>query len=468
MASLPQIIQGGMGIGVSSWLLARSVSRVGQLGVVSGTCIDTVLVRRLQDGDVGGALRRAIRQFPLKTVSEYVLTNYFNEKGREPGMPYRLLPMYQRNNKIFRDQITMLASFVEVMLAKEGHTNPVGLNLLTKIQLPNLATIYGAMLADVDFLLMGAGIPREIPAVLEKFMCHEPAALKLDVVDDNSGNVEMLTLDPRNHFVSSAIRHRPKFLPIVSSHALAQMLAKRGGVDGFVVEGPRAGGHNAPPRDRGTNDDGEPVYGKRDEVDLEKMRELKLPFWIAGGISKPEHLQEARSRGAAGVQVGTLFSLAKESGITASIKRTILSLARAGALKIRTDPNASPTGFPFKVVDIPDSVSRDDVYQRRERICDLGYLRSAVRKDDSICFRCPGEPVEDYLRKGGALSDTCGKKCLCNGLLAAVGLGQLRGGEEPEAPLLTSGDQLLEISEFPPARYDEYTSEQVVNYLLQS
>jgi hypothetical protein len=48
--SVPRIIQGGMGIRISSWELARAVSRKGELGVVSGTGIDTILVRVLQNG----------------------------------------------------------------------------------------------------------------------------------------------------------------------------------------------------------------------------------------------------------------------------------------------------------------------------------------------------------------------------------------------------------------------------------
>ena len=50
----PVIIQGGMGIAVSGWKLARAVSAEGQLGVVSGTALDGVLVRRLQLGDPEG------------------------------------------------------------------------------------------------------------------------------------------------------------------------------------------------------------------------------------------------------------------------------------------------------------------------------------------------------------------------------------------------------------------------------
>src|SRR4051794_25688325 len=54
----PRIIQGGMGVAVSGWRLAREVSRLGQLGVVSGTALAVVLSRRLQLGDPGGELRR--------------------------------------------------------------------------------------------------------------------------------------------------------------------------------------------------------------------------------------------------------------------------------------------------------------------------------------------------------------------------------------------------------------------------
>src|ERR1035438_2378718 len=59
----PVVIQGGMGVAVSSWQLARTVSQVGQLGVVSGTALDVVIARRLQDGDVDGDTRRALEAF---------------------------------------------------------------------------------------------------------------------------------------------------------------------------------------------------------------------------------------------------------------------------------------------------------------------------------------------------------------------------------------------------------------------
>src|SRR5512139_683247 len=83
----PTVIQGGMGVGVSGWQLAREVSRAGHLGVVSGTAMDAVLARRLQDGDPGGHYRRALAHFPRRTVAQRVLDTYFVDGGRSPETP---------------------------------------------------------------------------------------------------------------------------------------------------------------------------------------------------------------------------------------------------------------------------------------------------------------------------------------------------------------------------------------------
>ncbi|MFX4805988.1 hypothetical protein ABTB42_20590, partial [Acinetobacter baumannii] len=64
-------------------------------------------------------------------------------------------------------ELTVVANFVEVWLAKQGHNSPIGINLLEKIQVPTVPSLFGAMLAGVDYVLMGAGIPRQIPGVLD-------------------------------------------------------------------------------------------------------------------------------------------------------------------------------------------------------------------------------------------------------------------------------------------------------------
>jgi NAD(P)H-dependent flavin oxidoreductase YrpB (nitropropane dioxygenase family) len=95
-----------------------------------------------------------------------------------------------------RQRVTVAAAFVETWLAREGHKQPVGLNLLTKVQLPNLPTLYGAMLAGVSTVIMGAGIPREIPGALDALATHAPATLKFDVEGLARDAAEWLTFDP--------------------------------------------------------------------------------------------------------------------------------------------------------------------------------------------------------------------------------------------------------------------------------
>jgi nitronate monooxygenase len=453
-----------MGVAVSNWRLANAVSRAGQLGVVSGTVLDTVMVRRLQDGDEGGHVRRAISHFPIPGIGDEILRRYFLPEGRARGTPYRLLPMYKQTVTAARQRVTIVANFVEVWLAKEGHGGPVGVNLLTKVQLPNLASLYGAMLAGVDFVIMGAGIPREIPGALDALAEHRPAQLRLDIEGAARDDVAMITFDPADHWTPPAPLKRPSFLAVISANSLATTLARKanGRVDGFVVEGPTAGGHNAPPRGELRLDDrGEPVYGERDVVDIAKLRELGLPFWLAGGVGSPEGLQRALDAGAAGIQVGTLFALCEESGIDAAIREQLVAAAIAGDASIVTDPRASPTGYPFKVV----KLTPHDPAPERERICDLGYLRVPVRDDGGrLVYRCAAEPVADYVRKGGLAEDTVGRICLCNGLTATVGLAQSRG-DSLEPPLITSGDDLLAIGRVA-AGWEAIRAEGVVDYLL--
>ena len=467
----PLIIQGGMGVGISNWVLAKAVAMRGQMGVVSGTCIDTVLVRRLQDGDIGGHIRRAMEHFPLPETVEDVLNKYFRPEGREPGEPYREIPMYRQVVTKVREQLTMLASFVEVWLAKEGHDGPVGVNLLTKVQMPNLATLYGAMLASVDYVLMGAGIPKEIPGVLDRFAAHEPAQLRLDVEGMGKDEVALMHFDPRVHFAERpATVIRPFFLPIIASNSLATMLVRKssGRIDGFIIEAPTAGGHNAPPRgELVLNERGEPQYGERDEVDLEKMKEHGLPFWLAGGAGSPEKLREALDAGAAGIQVGTLFAYADESGMAPELKADVIRQAQDDTIDVLTDGRASPTGFPFKVVQVPGTISQLPVYQQRERVCDLGYLRTAYKRADGrIDYRCPAEPVDTYVKKGGDAADTEGRKCLCNALFATLGMPQQRKSGAEEAPLITSGDELKNIRRFIGSDRAGYTASEVINYLM--
>jgi len=128
MRNFPVIIQGGMGAGVSSWRLAQSVSKQGQLGVVSGTALETIFARRLQDGDPGGHMRRAVENFPIPAMAERVWNGYFVSGGKGDDKPYKPIAMYGKSSSRELLETCIVANFVEVWLARDGHTNPVGIN----------------------------------------------------------------------------------------------------------------------------------------------------------------------------------------------------------------------------------------------------------------------------------------------------------------------------------------------------
>lgn len=467
----PKIIQGGMGAGISSWLLAKEVARAGQLGVVSGTCLDSILIRKLQNGDDRDSLQRAMNAFPIQEMVQKIDQRYFSSSSET-------LKRYQRSSMLTAkpstrlQELLMVSNFVEVFLAKEGHSGLVGINYLEKIQMATLPSIYGAMLAGVDYILMGAGIPKEIPGVIDKLSRHENVELKLQVegasVQDHFSTV-FSPAKMTQEKLSSSLK-RPKFLAIVSSSTLALTLARKstGKIDGFVVEGASAGGHNAPPR--GTlqlNKLGEPIYGPRDDANLEIIRQIGLPFWLAGSYGNPEGLQKALALGATGIQVGTPFALCKESGLSQDLKTYLLTQAKHDRVDVFTDPVASPTGFPFKIAKIPGTISESEIYQERPRKCDLGYLRKPYKKEDgTLGYRCPAEPVKDYVAKGGKIEDTHGRKCLCNALLANIDLAQYQKNDYHEKPLVTIGENIHEVTQFMKDGDLFYSANDVIQTLL--
>jgi nitronate monooxygenase len=473
----PELIQGGMGVGVSHWRLARAVALAGQrlgarvLGVVSGTGLPFMLVSRLQAGDQD--VVRALKAFhPVigrEIMDEYLVEGAETAKRRckTPPKPEFIVTGNKRN-KARMMKLAVASAFVEVWLAKEGHSGPVGINVLEKIQLMHLPVLLGAMMAGVDHVLVGAGIPHQVPAVLANFARNEPASYRMDV--SGSTEKQLLTLDPREFVPEGESLKRPKFLLIASHHALAMRLSSTVEVDGFVIEGPSAGGHNAPARGKGIADDGQPIYGDRDKPDLGKIGELGKPFWLAGSYGSPERLAEAKTMGAAGVQVGSAFALCNESGLREEIKCELRHRIGAEALEIKTSATASPSGFPFQVVQLAGTLSDPKVYERRERICNMGYLVEAYKKDDQrgsgIGFRCPAEPIDAFVKKGGSAAETPGKVCLCNGLGAAAGYGSMTmNGIEPS--IVTLGKDIGFYGRLAAINPDgTYSAEDVIRTIL--
>ena len=505
-----KLIQGGMGVYVSNWRLAQAVAaaRPGETaGTVSGTALDVVYVRLLQLGDPGGHIRRALHAFDVAFgtgIGQKICDRYFIAAGKAPDVRFERAPMQlihaqcevppissQAGDRTLvpltldEDVIELLIAtgFAEVWLAKEGHTGSIFINFLNKIELPLIYAMYGAMLAGVDGVVVGAGNPDGLPALCSRLATHQAVTRTLPVLYQDAGEEFSIAFDPRQiahgAFVTKPLK-RPAFLAIVSLEGLvkALMASPSEAPDGFIIEHHTAGGHNANPVGPLRKDDlGQPIYGDKDTPDLAAIRSAGRPFWLAGGYGSRAKLREALAAGATGVQVGSMFALAEESGMHPDYRSAILHELRAGtddAALVRTTM-FSPTGFAFKVAQLKGTLAEQDVFERRHRVCDIGLLQQigvSTPRDGGarhLFQRCAAAPVEGYINKRGLERNTDGRRCLCNGLLACVGLGQVKDvhGEHLEEPaIVTLGNDLDGIRRLSRQGQAHYWARDVVADLL--
>lgn len=409
MDFLPRVklIQGGMGAYVSNWRLARAVAaeRPGETaGTVSGTALDVVYVRLLQLGDPGGHVRRALAEFDSRygtDIGQRICRRYFIEGGKAPHDYFKSAPMqiphaldgktaFAAANgsptsiplKLDDSVVELLIAtgFAEVWLAKQGHAGRVFINFLNKIELPLIYAMYGAMLAGVDGIIVGAGNPEGLPTICSLLANHAASVRSVPVLYAGAGQEFTLAFDPKEVAGGALARAplpRPAFLAIASLEELVKALAASSSEapDGFIIEHHTAGGHNASPTGPLKRDDrGQPIYDDHDEPDLAAIRQVDRPFWLAGGYGSRSGLQKALAAGAVGIQVGTVFALCENSGMKPEFRSAILHALRSGIDEAELVQTTlfSPTGFPFKVVQLAGTLSDDDVYTARSRTCDLG------------------------------------------------------------------------------------------------
>ncbi len=492
-AKYPMLISGGMGVRVSWWPLARIVSIMGGLGVVSGTGLEVVYPRLLQDGNPGGNVRAAFNELAARQPSlaeglKGLYDKYYIEGGKPASQPYKPVPMWRLSRvegygtppdtfwEPSKDlQLMSLASnFAEVWLAKRDHNGPIGINFLRKVERPLPWALYGAMLAGIDYVLVGAGNPYEFPGMIRSLSRHEPASLGFKVfgATSGSGNFSVLARPASLGVKGVPNLPQPKFLAIVSSYGLAKALHDNPETrpHGFVVEGPEAGGHSAPPGKMKFDASGKQVlvYTDEDRADIPAIASIGLPFWLAGTYGTPERLKAALAAGAAGVQFGTLAALSGQSGFEPALRAQTLRMLASGELKV-VNSHVSPTGFPFKVAQVPGTISDPAVYSKRRRVCDIGLLAAAyLAPNGGVEFRCPAEPLESFKAKGGRPQNTEGKVCLCNALLAAAGQPQRHPDGYPEPGIVTLGEDLAPVKDMiaglPPGQ-EGYSIGKAIQYL---
>lgn len=502
-----QVIQGGMGVYVSNFRLAKAVaaSQPGvTAGTVSGTALDVVYVRLLQLGDPGGHIRMALLAFDSQfavDIGQKIIEKYLNPDGKRPGDRFSYGPRQRLHIDGEKETLSMpdessssvslmvdqelvelliATAFAEVWLAKRGHLGKILINFLHKVQLPLVFSLYGAMLANVDGVVVGAGNPEGLPEICSRLANHQAVTTEFPLLYRESGESFQVKFDPRL-VAGGKLTHkglkRPAFLAIVSLESLVQALVNSPSEapDGFIIEHHTAGGHNAPPQGPLQKDNlDQPIYSNLDEPDLDVITALGKPFWLAGGYNSPEKLKQAQAVGAVGVQVGTSFALAQESGLDSVHKGAILKRLQQGATDadlVRTTL-FSPTGYPFKVAQLDATLADEGVYNSRVRVCDLGFLeqrgleKPGPEGERSLFQRCPAGPLEDFSRKRGLAFNAEGKRCLCNGLLAAVGLGQVHPTRGAEPAVVTLGNSLEGVRRLSRQGQVPYWADDVVKDLL--
>lgn len=438
-----------MGAYISNYRLANLTARLGALGVVSGVGLRHIVLEAIRRGDEE-AIETA-KGFPLVGYVKELL--HFAPGGFKHSWPTPQDSTDPRYCDLPR-QLSAITAYIEVMRAKRGHSGKIGVNIMWKCALTVLPTIYGAMMANADALLCGAGVPMELPDIVHSL--RDGRDMEYLPLTGTGTNARLkVSEDDSSHYLSAL--EPPAMLPILSNFAFPKRLLdvwerSYGGVRpaAFVLENHTAGGHNAPPRNK-------VEFAENDDIGsyFDKVADLGVPVYVAGAF---EHggtrgdLLDWTARGAYGIQVGSRFALSDESGMRRDLKDAIIEANRAGGVSIKTGNIVSPTGYPFKYVELPGTLADPAVYAARKRICNRGYLCQShfeTLPDGKVkeTYICPAMPEKQFRKLGGDPAELADRVCLCNGLLSTAGYHV-----DAEAPIVTLGISGRTVTERQSAR----------------
>ncbi len=205
----------------------------------------------------------------------------------------------------------------EIRKAKLSTEGVLGVNIMVAIS-EFAETAKAAVEEGIDIIFAGAGLPLNLPAALIE-------------------------------------GSKTKLVPIVSSARTAKLIAKRWmthyqyAPDGFVVEGPMAGGHLG----FSTEQINDPAYrlenlipaiveeAKRIEEDAKK----EIPVIAAGGVYTGEDIYTMLKLGASGVQMATRFVATEECDADPAFKQAYIDCTKEDIGIIE-----SPVGLPGRAI----------------------------------------------------------------------------------------------------------------------
>ena len=191
-------------------------------------------------------------------------------------------------------------------------------------------TNYGDMVRTsirekVDLIISGAGLPLDLPSYLR------------EMSDEMKEEV------------------RTKLVPIVSSGRAASILCRKWAgkfgylPDGFVVEGPKAGGHLGFKAEQIEDPDYQLEKILAEVVEAvapyREKHEKPIPVIAAGGVYTGEDIARFLEMGASGVQMGTRFVATKECDADEAFKQAYVNARQEDVTIIK-----SPVGMPGRAL----------------------------------------------------------------------------------------------------------------------
>src|SRR5574343_457466 len=290
---LVPIMQGGMGVDISTAALALEVARLGGIGHISDAMLPTV----------------ADRRYDTKYVKNKLKQYKFNVENADKSVVKFDLDEVAESTRLHVEA---------TMKAKQGD-GLIFINCMEKLTMnaPKdtlRVRMRAAMDAGIDGITLAAGL--------------------------HLGSFALIEDHPRFRDAKLGI--------IVSSVRALQLFLKKNGRTGrlpdyVVVEGPLAGGHLGFGMDWAQYDlatiVAEVLQYLRDE-------QLDIPVLPAGGIFTGSDAAAFLEQGAAGVQVATRFTVAEECGLPADVKQEYF---KASEDDIEVN-QISPTGYPMRMI----------------------------------------------------------------------------------------------------------------------
>ena len=240
----------------------------------------------------------------------------------------------------------------EIRKARRETTGILGVNIMVALtDYPDM--VRTAIAEGIDIIFSGAGLPLDLPGYL------------------TSGS-------------------HTKLVPIVSSARAAQILCKKWLSrykylpDGFVVEGPKAGGHIGF-KEHQIDD---PNFSLRNLVsdvinvveEFENKEGKNIPVIAAGGIYNGEDIYTFLELGAAGVQMGTRFVATYECDADNAFKQAYIDAKKEDIVIIK-----SPVGMPGRAI---HNTFIDSVNQGKKKPfkCPFHCIKTCKAQESPYCI----------------------------------------------------------------------------------